>query len=202
MKEINIIQFNIILIEYLFAYTINVANVYKIDLKNHHYILVDMTDVVADSAGIVDNVDSTDDMIQTPWKDMEQMVATFKIQANQMSQQFRLLQKTTQKQIAQLKKEAGKPKTKSKVARKPSGFAKPSKISKELAAFMGKDEDVDVARTEVTQFVIAYIKDNKLAESKDIKPDKKLQELLGPTGDDKITYFNIQKFMNKHFIKY
>ena len=161
-----------------------------------------MTDVVADSAGIVDNVDSTDDMIQTPWKDMEQMVATFKIQANQMSQQFRLLQKTTQKQIAQLKKEAGKPKTKSKVARKPSGFAKPSKISKELAVFMGKDEDVDVARTEVTQFVIAYIKDNKLAESKDIKPDKKLQELLGPTGDDKITYFNIQKFMNKHFIKY
>ena len=116
MNEINIIQFNIILIEYLFAYTINVANVYKIDLKNHHYILVDMTDVATDSAGIVDNVDSTDDMIQTPWKDMEQMVATFKIQANQMSQQFRLLQKTTQKQIAQLKKEAGKPKTKSKVA--------------------------------------------------------------------------------------
>ena len=144
----------------------------------------------------VDN-DSDVSPIQSQWKDMEQLIATFKLQANTMSQQFRQLEKTTQKQLAQLKKET----TKSKGNKKPSGFAKPSKISRELGIFMGKDEGVDVARTEVTQFVIAYIKDNKLAESKDIKPDKKLQELLGTSGDEKITYFNIQKFMNKHFLK-
>ena len=144
----------------------------------------------------VDN-DSDVSPIQSQWRDMEQLIATFKLQANTMSQQFRQLEKTTQKQLTQLKKET----TKSKGNKKPSGFAKPSKISRELGIFMGKDEGVDVARTEVTQFVIAYIKDNKLAVSKDIKPDKKLQELLGTSGDEKITYFNIQKFMNKHFLK-
>ena len=66
---------------------------------------------------------------------------------------------------------------------------------------MEKSEGEFVARTEVTQFIIAYIKDNNLAESKNINPDKKLQQLLGSTDDDKISYFNIQKFMNKHFVK-
>lgn len=136
--------------------------------------------------------------LQTQWRDMEELIASFKLQANAMSQQFRQLEKTTQKQINQLKKETNK----SKGNKNPSGFAKPSKISKELSLFIGKEEGIDVARTEVTKFIISYIKDNKLASSKDINPDKRLHELLGTCGDDKITYFNIQKFMNKHFIKH
>ena len=142
-----------------------------------------------------------DDTIPSPWRDMEQMILTFKTQITSMHQQFRLLEKSSQKQINQLKKDSAKSKVACKGIRKPSGFAKPSKISKELAVFMGKADDVPVARTEVTQFIIAYIKDNNLAESKDIKPDKKLHDLLGSTPEDKVTYFNIQKFMNKHFIK-
>ena len=99
----------------------------------------------------------------------------------------------------QLKKEASK--SKNRGNRAPSGFAKPSKISKELCSFMGKEEGAEVARTEVTKFVISYIKDNSLAESKDIKPDEKLAHLLGTGDEDKVTYFNIQKYMNKHFTK-
>ena len=41
-----------------------------------------------------------------------------------------------------------------------------------------------------------------LAKSKDINPDEKLKALLGNKGGViKVTYFNIQKFMNKHFTK-
>ena len=58
-----------------------------------------------------------------------------------------------------------------------------------------------LARTEVTQFVISYIKENDLAKSKDINPDEKLKALLGTKEGDQVTYFNIQKFMNKHFTK-
>jgi chromatin remodeling complex protein RSC6 len=34
-----------------------------------------------------------------------------------------------------------------------------------------------------------------------IKPDNKLKSLLGIDDDTVVTYFNIQRFMNRHFIK-
>ena len=46
------------------------------------------------------------------------------------------LEKATRRQVKQLKKEASK--SKNRGNRAPSGFAKPSKISKELCTFMGK----------------------------------------------------------------
>jgi len=141
------------------------------------------------------------DSEQSQWRDMEKMLKSLKLHVNSVSHAFRQLEKANQKTITQLKKDAIKAKPKIKGNKSPSGFAKPSKISKELGEFMGKDDGASVARTEVTQFIIAYIKDNNLAESKNIKPDTKLQMLLGTSDEDKITYFNIQKFMNKHFLK-
>lgn len=139
------------------------------------------------------------DQLELQWKNMELSLSTFKIQVTALQQQLRSLEKATRRQVRQLKKEASK--TKNRGNRAPSGFAKPSKISKELCTFMGKEEGAEVARTEVTKFVIAYIKENSLAESKDIKPDEKLAHLLGLGEEDKVTYFNIQKYMNKHFTK-
>ena len=34
-----------------------------------------------------------------------------------------------------------------------------------------------------------------------IKPDDKLKTLLGLTDEDELTYFTLQKYMNKHFVK-
>ena len=69
---------------------------------------------------------------------------------------------------------------------------------------MGKEEGTEVARTEVTKYIVGYIKEKNLQakdNSKVIKPDEKLKNLLGVESDDEVTYFNIQKYMNKHFIK-
>ena len=38
-----------------------------------------------------------DDTIPSPWRDMEQMILTFKTQITSMHQQFRLLEKSSQK---------------------------------------------------------------------------------------------------------
>ena len=88
--------------------------------------------------------------------------------------------------------------------RKPSGFAKPSKVTKELCDFMKRNEGTEIARTEVTKSLIEYIKENKLenkTNSKIIVPDDKLKFLLGIEDGQELTYFNIQKYMTKHFIK-
>jgi hypothetical protein len=69
---------------------------------------------------------------------------------------------------------------------------------------MNKENGSKIARTEVTKSLIDYIKTNKLENNENsqvIIPDKKLQTLLGINECEKLTYFNLQKFMNKHFIK-
>ena len=89
-----------------------------------------------------------------------------------------------------------------KVIKKPSGFAIPTKISKELSDFMQKKEGEKAARTEVTQYIIQYIKEKQL-QNKDNKQeivlDNNLSKLLN-CGTDTVTYFTIQKYMNQHFI--
>ena len=104
------------------------------------------------------------------------------------------------KEIKGLQKEVIK---KSKTKKRPSGFAIPSKVSKELCHFMGKEEESEIARTDVTKYISKYIKDKRLQNPENkrvILPDDKLKKLLSITIDDELTYFNIQKYMNKHFI--
>jgi chromatin remodeling complex protein RSC6 len=125
----------------------------------------------------------------------------FRSQINGLQQQIRVLEKNIKKQMKTLKKESTK--SKNKGNRKPSGFAKPSKVTNELCEFMNKKEGTEIARTEVTRALCSYIKQHKLENtenSKIIAPDDKLKTLLGIEEGQELTYFTIQKFMNKHFI--
>tara|TARA_Y100000389_G_scaffold71936_1_gene68648 strand:- start:110 stop:679 length:570 start_codon:yes stop_codon:yes gene_type:complete len=114
---------------------------------------------------------------------------------------LKILEKDMKKQLKNIEKTNKKPKTKGN--RKPSGFAKPSDVSNELCKFMGRDTGTQIARTEVTQYLIQYIKENQLqfAENKKIiLPDEKLKKLLGVDNTTEVTYFNLQGLMNKHFV--
>ena len=125
-----------------------------------------------------------------------------KTQISTLQQSLKQLEKNVKKGMKGLKKDIVK--NKAKGNRKPSGFARPSKVSKELCEFMKKNEGTEIARTEVTKALIEYIKENKLenqSNSKFIIPDEKLKFLLGVEDGEEITYFNIQKYMSKHFIK-
>ena len=127
---------------------------------------------------------------------------TVKIQINALQHSVKQIEKTIKKNMKGLKKEVIKHKPKGN--RKPSGFATPSKVTKELCEFMNKEDGTEIARTEVTKALVAYIKSHKLentTNSQIITPDTKLKYLLGVCDGDELTYFNIQKYMNKHFVK-
>ena len=54
------------------------------------------------------------------------------------------------------------------------------------------------------KFICSYIDEKSLRNTENkrvINPDDKLKNLLDPEEDTVLTYFNIQRFMNKHFIK-
>ena len=104
--------------------------------------------------------------------------------------------KTAQKQSSKRKRKAGN--------RAPSGFVKPTKISDELASFLGKEKGTEMARTDVTREINAYIRANKLQDTtngRKINPDAKLKKLLAVKAEDELTYFNLQRFISHHFQK-
>jgi len=129
---------------------------------------------------------------------------TIKNQINLFQQQIKSVEKNIKKEYKTLKKEAEK--NKNKGNKLPSGFAKPSKVTSDLCEFMNREQGSEIARTDVTKALINYIEINKLQNSENKKiiiPDDKLKTLLGLHEKKEIvlTYFNIQKYMNKHFIK-
>jgi chromatin remodeling complex protein RSC6 len=124
----------------------------------------------------------------------------FKMQINGLQQKVKNVEKSVKKELKKIKKDKEKSKPKNK--RAPSGFAKPTKVTKELCDFLEKPEGFEIARTEVSKMLVKYIQTNNLLENNNkIVPDEKLKSLLGIQGDnlDNLNYFNIQKYMNKHF---
>jgi chromatin remodeling complex protein RSC6 len=125
-----------------------------------------------------------------------------KMQLTDLQQKIKTIEKTVKKEL----KKAGNCKVdKMKTTKAPSGFAKPTRVTKELCEFMDRPYGTEIARTEVTKCLISYIKSHKLQEEgkqTKIIPDEKLQNLLGITTDEipTLTFFTIQKYMNKHFI--
>ena len=127
-------------------------------------------------------------------------ISSLKIQLTGLHNQIKSVERIANKKIKQLERE----KKKNKGNKKPSGFANPTKISEELCTFMELPNGSERARTVVTQYIIKYIKDNELQDpinAKVIQPNNKLQTLLELGNEDDLTYFNIQRHMNKHFLK-
>ena len=155
-----------------------------------------------DVQDVVENSMTVESSMTEKFEAIINSLTTFKNQISLFQQQLRNVEKSVKKEFKQLKKEADK--NKNKGNKKPSGFATPSKITDELCEFMNAENGSKIARTVVTKTLIGYIKNNKLENNENsqiIHPDQKLQALLGIAENDKLTYFTLQKHMNKHFIK-
>jgi len=124
------------------------------------------------------------------------MISTLKSEYRLMEKKWTRDIKNAQKQSSKRKRKAGN--------RAPSGFVKPTKISDELASFLGKEKGTEMARTDVTREINTYIRAHKLQDKENgrrIIPDTKLATLLKLKKTDELTYFNLQKYMSPHFAK-
>jgi len=126
------------------------------------------------------------------------------VQLNSLRTEFKQLEKQLLKDIKSLQKSKGKKNKSTSGNRKPSGFTCPTPISNELAAFLGKPDGIEIARTEVSKELTKYIHDHQLkdpANGKNILPDEKLRTLLKLGKDDKLTIFSIHRYLVPHFVK-
>jgi upstream activation factor subunit UAF30 len=124
------------------------------------------------------------------------MISSIKSEYKAMEKKWQRELKAAQKLSSKRKRKSGN--------RQPSGFVKPTRISDELASFLGKEKGTEMARTAVTRDINAYIRTNKLQDStngRKINPDAKLASLLKLKKEDELTYFNLQRFMSPHFAK-
>jgi chromatin remodeling complex protein RSC6 len=85
--------------------------------------------------------------------------------------------------------------------RGPSIFEIPTKVTDELCRFLGKPAGTLISRSNVTKELNNYVKTHNLKVKHDIKPDAALRKLLQVPETDQLTYFNLQKYLNKHYIK-
>lgn len=80
-------------------------------------------------------------------------------------------------------------------------FQVPVDISPALCSFLGRPSGSQESRSNVTKFITTYVKENDLKNKHEINADAKLRNLLGLKEGDKLSYFNLQKFLNVHYVK-
>lgn len=157
---------------------------------------VDATAPVAEPAEIVENSSSVKmTEFGAKLQQLTTMISTLK-------SEYKTLEKIMARELKNAHKSSSRKRKSGN--RQPSGFVKPTRISDELAQFLGKTVGTEMARTAVSKEINAYILANNLQDAKNgriIHADKKLTELLKLKAGDELTYFNLQKYMKHHFIK-
>lgn len=82
-----------------------------------------------------------------------------------------------------------------------NGFNKPLDISEELRKFLKLAPGEQISRSQVTKKVNEYVTEKGLKKGQNIEMDAALKSLLDPPADVKVTFLNIQKYINKHYVK-
>jgi len=82
-----------------------------------------------------------------------------------------------------------------------NGFNKPLNVTDKLRAFLGLAADEKVSRSQVTSRINAYVTEKGLKSGQNISLDAALKDLLNPPEGVQVTFLNIQKYINPHYIK-
>jgi chromatin remodeling complex protein RSC6 len=86
------------------------------------------------------------------------------------------------------------------------GFARPTKVSAELCAFLGVPPGTLVSRTDTIVYLNKYIKEHELQDPHNLQNvvlDDKLARLFGGEAAliSTLTFFKMQKYLSQHFSK-
>jgi len=165
-------------------------------------------------------MNNTDENVDTPTNDFvgEERFDTILSAVETQLKVFKEIQKS----VKELKKDYTKEKKafiknskKKKVvdpdaAVKQNGFSKPLNISTDLKNFLEIPMDSMMSRTQVTKAIANFIRDNDLLNVdnrreiniwKESTHGDLLRNLLQPSSGDVITWFNLQKYLAKHYPK-
>jgi chromatin remodeling complex protein RSC6 len=173
------------------------------DLKNINIKILDETsdsDINTTAVSENNNISDCDPDSETLFHDLAIIMQKFKQDFSNIQNKLKNLEKVCKKEKKIYNKLVGK---QNKGNKAPSGFAKPTNISDELCSFMNRDTGSKIARTEVTQFITKYIEQHDLQKKTNrqyIIPNEALQKLWDTKDGEEVTYFTIQRHMNRHFI--
>ena len=82
-----------------------------------------------------------------------------------------------------------------------NGFNKPLDVSEELRKFLGMAPGEQISRSQVTKKLNEYVTEKGLKNGQNISMDAPLRSILDPPADVQVTFLNIQKYINKHYVK-
>jgi upstream activation factor subunit UAF30 len=114
------------------------------------------------------------------------------------------LDKRVHREIKDARKRKRRVKTEEGVDAKPralSIFERPVQITEELCSFLVQPKGTLMSRSQVTKAVNNYVKEHDLKNKHDIKPDAALKKLLLVPDTESLTYFNLQRYLNRHYVK-
>ena len=154
----------------------------------------------AEAAGTVAPATTLDEDLKAVMANL----STLRETAAAMVAQVKKLEKRVHREIKDARKRKRRSKTEEGAdakPRAPSIFERPVAVTDELCKFLGKPAGTQMSRSEVTKGVNQYVKDKSLKDKHDIKPDAALKKLLALPEGTSLTYFNLQKFLNPHYIK-
>lgn len=90
---------------------------------------------------------------------------------------------------------------KAKARSSKNGFNKPLDVSEELRKFLKMAAGEQISRSQVTKKVNEYVTEKGLKQGQNINMDAALKSLLDPPEGTQVTFLNIQKYINKHYVK-
>ena len=111
---------------------------------------------------------------------------------------LKALRKMVRKVIGDIEDPTGE---KKEARTKNNGFNKPQVVTDALRSFLNLGADEMISRSQVTKAVNAYVTETELKKGQNITLDAPLQALLSPPEGTQITFLNIQKFLNQHYVK-
>jgi chromatin remodeling complex protein RSC6 len=82
-----------------------------------------------------------------------------------------------------------------------NGFNKPLGVSDKLRTFLNLAADEKISRSQVTRKVNEYVEAKGLKNGQNISLDASLKDLLQVPEGVQVTFLNIQKYINPHYVK-
>lgn len=140
---------------------------------------------------------------EDPFTVLEEKMNALSVVFKEVQTQMRVVKK----RMDSLRRDSEKTKRKRDNAKAtPNGFAKPTQISAELCEFLNVPAGTEKARTDVTREIHKFVQQKSLSDPTNKRiilahKDPVLKKLLGVTDKDSVTYFNLQRYLKRHFVK-